>query len=526
MLQFVERTADCSRTATESAEPAAFGKEILMKKNTKRALSLFLSFILTAFPLISCSETQPETPQTAAASPEQQADETAPETEITRDKTPDTLPDDLDYDGETFTIYYSNGFNWTSLIEGGEELTGDVVCDTVIQSNQSVAERLNVDLTYYAENAGDWSTINSLVGSLIMANDNTYDVFLGEQYGLTQTAVKGYYRNVFELPYFNFDQPWWNVTFMENLQLTDDCRLFLTGDFNLTTLCQLFVQYYNKAIYANLFGDPDELYNTVLEGKWTIDRMSELISASYIDLNGNGRLEPDDQMGYVAYKTFSSVDPFMYCADIPYTSRDADGKIVIDMNQERAVTLTEKVVNLFNQEGVYTEGTETFPVGKALFCNGLLKSAENFRDMTDDFGFLPSPKLDEEQEYYRNLVGDCNLFTVIPVTTSRAEMAGAVLEALNAQTYRTVTPAWYEVTLKCKYSRDLLSSDVIDLIHDSIYTSFLFAYSPMISQMGQVMRDLVTNNNTNYMSNVASKAKVAAKSLDRMYVELEKNMNP
>ncbi|MBR5680167.1 MAG: hypothetical protein IKX19_05885, partial [Clostridia bacterium] len=137
-----------------------------------------------------------------------------------------------------------------------------------------------------------------------------------------------------------------------------------------------------------------------------------------------------------------------------------------------------------------------------------------------------SPKLDEEQEYYRNLVGDCNLFTVIPVTTPRAEMAGAVLEALNAQTYRTVTPAWYEVTLKCKYSRDLLSSDIIDLIHDSIYTSFLFAYSPMISQMGQVMRDLVTNNNTNYMSNVASKLKVANKSLERMYTELEKNMNP
>ena len=31
-------------------------------------------------------------------------------------------------------------------------------------------------------------------------------------------------------------------------------RMFLTGDFNLTTLCQLFVQYYNTAIYANLFG--------------------------------------------------------------------------------------------------------------------------------------------------------------------------------------------------------------------------------------------------------------------------------
>ena len=493
----------------------------------RRAVSLVLVLALAVPGLVSCSETQPEAQQQAPVSPaaEEAVIET-PETEITRENTPDTLPADLDFGGETFTIYYSNGFNWTKQIEGGEELTGDVVPDTVIQCNETVAERLNVDLAFYPENSGDWSTINTLVSSLIMAGDSTYDVFMGEQYGLTQTAVKGFYRNALELPYFDFDQPWWNVTFMENLQLTDDYRMFLTGDFNLTTLCQLFVQYYNKAIYANLFGDPDALYQTVLEGNWTIDKMSELISASYIDLDGNGKLTPDDQLGYVAYKTFSTVDPFMYCADIPYTSRDDDGRIVIDMNQERAVTLTEKVVNLFNQEGVYTEGTDSFLTGGALFCAGLLRSAEGFRDMEDDFGFLPSPKLDETQEHYRNLVGDCNLFTVVPVTTAKAEMAGAVLEALNAQTYRTVLPAWYEVTLKCKYSRDLISSDIIDLIHDSIYTDFLFAYSPMVSQMGQVMRDLVTNNNVNYMSNVASKERAAAKSLERMYKELDKTRNP
>lgn len=493
---------------------------------SKRLISLILALALTVPLLSACSEapSAEETAQTPTAA-EETAAEVAEETEITRENTPDTLPSDLDYDGTTFMIYYSNGFNWTNLIEGGEELTGEVVSDSVTLCNQSVAERLNMDLQYYAENSGDWSTINTLVGNLIMANDSTYDVFLGEQYGLTQTATKGYYRNVFELPYFDFEQPWWNTVFMENLQLTSDNRVFLTGDFNMTTLCQLFVQYYNKAIYGNLYGDPDGLYSTVLEGKWTLDKMAELISGAYIDLNGNGQVDPEDQLGYVAYQTFSSVDPFMYCGDVEFTSRDADGRIVIDMNQERAVTLTEKVVNLFHMTGSYTVDNSTFVTGGSLFCNGLLKSAEGFRDMTDDFGFLPSPKLDEEQENYRNLVGDCNLFTVIPVTSTHAEMAGAVLEALNAQTYRTVTPAWYEVALKCKYSRDLISSDIIDLIHNSIYTSFLFAYSPMVAQMGQVMRDLVTGNNTNYMSNVASKAKVANKSLEKLYTELEKNSN-
>ncbi|MBE6726474.1 MAG: hypothetical protein E7576_14985 [Ruminococcaceae bacterium] len=496
----------------------------------KKAIALLLAVMMSA--AVSCSETttEPETlhDSTPANAEAVQAEPEAieDETEITRENTPDSLPADLDFGGMTLTIYYSNGFDWTEFIEGGEELTGEVVSDTAFENNQSVAERLNMDLAYYAEDSGDYSTINSLVSNLIMANDSTYDVYLGEQYGLVQTAVKGYYRNAFELPYLDFEKPWWNVTFMENLQLTDDYRMFMTGDFSLTTMNQLFVQYFNKRIYTDLYGDPDELYGTVLEGAWTVDKMSELISSTYADLNGNGKVDPSDRLGYVAYMTYSTVDPFMYCGDVPYTSRDEAGHIVIDMNQERAVTLTEKVVNLFNQTGSYTVDTAPFTTGGSLFCAGLLRSASGFRDMEDDFGFLPSPKLDEEQEYYRNLVGDCNLFTVIPVTCVNAEMAAAVLEALNAQTYRTLVPAWYEVSLKLKYSRDLISSDIIDLIHDSIYTDFLFAYSPMLSQMGQVMRDLVTNNSTNYMSNVASRNKVTLKLLDKMYKDLEKNQNP
>ena len=500
----------------------------MSRRTILRFFSAVLALILLCPVFAACGNPVPETAVPEPGPDAASAGETdaVAETEITRENLPDTLPSDLDFGGKSFTIYYSNGFNWTAFIEGGEELTGETVSDTVILSNESVSNRLNIDLEYYAENSGDWSTITSLVSNLIMANDSSYDVYLGEQYGLTQTAVKGFYRNVFELPYLDFSQPWWNVTFMENLQLKEDTRVFLTGDFNLTTLNQLFVQYFNKRIYLDQFGDPDELYGLVLEGNWTIDKMSELIAAAYRDLNGDGRVDTDDQLGYVAYMTASSVDPFMYCADIPFTSRDSDGKIVIDMNQERAVTLSEKVVSLFNQPAAYTKGTETFLTGGALFCNGLMRSAEGFRNMEDDFGFLPSPKLDEEQAAYRNLVGDCNLFTVIPVTCVDADMAAAVLDALNAQTYRTVTPAWYEVTLKCKYSRDLISSEIIDLIHDAIYTDFIFAYSPMISQMGQVMRDLVTNNNTNYMSNIASKDKVARKGLEKMYKDLDKNMNP
>ncbi|MBR5366628.1 MAG: hypothetical protein IK132_10345 [Clostridia bacterium] len=496
----------------------------------KKACCLILVLQMLLLAAVSCGERQPEQDAASSEEPllseEVSASAEEADTEITRENVPDSLPDNLDFAGKTCTIYYSNGRDRYKHIEGGEELSGEIVSDSVIACNESVAERLNVDLRYYPENSGNWDTITSLVSNLIMADDDTFDVYLGEQYGMTQTVVKGFYRNAFDLPYLDFDQPWWNAVFMDNLQLTSDNRMFLTGDFSLTTLSDLWIQYYNKGIYERLFGDPDEPYHLVLEGKWTIDKMSELIAASYLDLDGNGSISQEDQFGYVIYMKYSTVDPFMYCADIPYTSRDTDGRVVIDMNQERAVTLTEKTVGLFQQSAVFSESTAAFPVGKALFCGTQLGGTETFREMEDDFGFLPTPKLDEEQSAYRDLVADVCLLMTIPVTSRDADLAACVLEALNAETYRTVTPAWYEVTLKCKYSRDLLSSEIIDLIHDSIYTDFLFAYSPMISNIGQIMRTLVNNNNTNYASGVATILKPAVKQLERMYTALEKLGEP
>jgi hypothetical protein len=479
------------------------------------------ALVLASMLLASCGS-EPADTTTDSNHTTETAPATAAETVDPNDRSQikDNLPDSLDFGGRTFSIYVHPEAEKYSI--GSEDHVGDIVNDAVVKRNMAVEERLNIILN--PDLQLDFTA--KPITTMVTAGDASYDLFTGYQYELTKMVANGGLVNLYDLEYIDFDQPWWNTTFMENLQITTDNRVFLTGDFNLTTLCQLFVQYFNKRIYGDLFGNPDDLYSLVLEGKWTIDAMSEMIASAYVDLNGDGQTGPDDQLGYVAYQTYSTVDPFMYCGDVPYTAHGEDGRIVINMNQERAVTLTEKVVNLFNQTGTYKVDTSPFVAGRSLFCNGLMRGASDFRDMTDDFGFLPSPKLDEAQESYQNLVGDCVLFTVIPVTCTNAEMAAAVLEALNAQTYRTVTPAWYEVTLKLKYSRDMISSDIIDLIHDSIYTSFLFAYSPVLSQMGQVMRDLVTKNNTDYMSLVKSKEKPAQKMLEKMYKDLAESAAP
>ena len=82
--------------------------------------------------------------------------------------------------------------------------------------------------------------------------------------------------------------------------------------------------------------------------------------------------------------------------------------------------------------------------------------------------FIPQayPKYDEQQGgYYTNSMDQHSVFGC-PVTLpeSEYEFMGVVTEALNAESYKTVTPAFYDIALKNKYTEDPVTAQMIDLI--------------------------------------------------------------
>ena len=238
----------------------------------------------------------------------------------------------------------------------------------------------------------------------------------------------------------------------------------------------------------------------------------------------------DDQLGFIAYQAYSTVDPFMYMTDVEFTPRDKDGNLTFNLFDEKCVDLTTKIVEFFHQPGTYyqiatgesalvaeifREGCSQF-VGQYRIGNVVL-----FRDMEDDFGMLPYPKMDVSQENYNCLVADIATLGAVPTTSLNQDIAGAVIEALSSESYRTLIPVWYEDALKIKYSRDDKTSQILDIIHDASYTDFMYAFSPNLSNIGCMMRDLVNSNNTNYMSFVEKYENKVLDNLDKIIATYE-----
>lgn len=93
--------------------------------------------------------------------------------------------------------------------------------------------------------------------------------------------------------------------------------------------------------------------------------------------------------------------------------------------------------------------------------------------MTDDYGIIPTPKLDEKQENYVTY----NLGTyymAILKTAKDPEMSAVMLEALNAESYKSVVGAYFDTALKGKYSRDEKTAEMLDLILSNAFFDFTF----------------------------------------------------
>jgi hypothetical protein len=106
------------------------------------------------------------------------------------------------------------------------------------------------------------------------------------------------------------------------------------------------------------------------------------------------------------------------------------------------------------------------------------------------YGIAPIPKLSTDQAKYRTYVND--QVTGFGVSSAigdeeRQDMVGAVMESLAYHSYLIVRPAYYNSTLSLRFMQDERSSDILDLMFETL--AFDYGYYHM-GGMGGIKADL------------------------------------
>ena len=96
-----------------------------------------------------------------------------------------------------------------------------------------------------------------------------------------------------EAPYQDLDKPWHNK--LANDGATINNRLYaICSDLSYTSMTFTHTIFANLDLLAQYGHMREDLYNLVLEGKWTIDQFISMIGEMYQDTNGNGKSDTSD----------------------------------------------------------------------------------------------------------------------------------------------------------------------------------------------------------------------------------------
>jgi disulfide oxidoreductase YuzD len=497
----------------------------------KKLLSVLLAVLMAAPLLTACGENAENSDQSGNAGAQntaasQTAEEQAPEeTEITRANYPDTLPDDLDFAGTQLDIFTFGSDNCQKYDALGE-LNGDVVLDAVYNRNITVEDRLNVKFNFVAGSA-DWGGFPGEVTQILQAGTDDYDLIMEESSQLFSQSIQGYYYDWLTLDNVNLEQPWWYSDLMEESQLDNSKRFFLDGDICLTVFFGASALYYNKPVFIDYFGDTNQLYDSVLDGSWTYDKFADYCRQVYTDTNGNGEADDGDIMGF-RFEQWGIPNYMSMSTGLNYAVRDDEGFPSLDIYNDNGIRWGETLYRLLYTDNISMLGSkqDTFIQGKSLFYPGMFDTAMALRDVDFDYGILPYPKLDESLDYLCGAATANGCGVAIPVSANKSKMSAttAAVEALCAESYRRVVPAWYDTALKIKYSNANIDSQMVDIIYDHINSPFIMMADKALGT-GSIYTNAVfgSSNEGAFASWWAKNEKLLVKKLDKA-IESYKNL--
>lgn len=497
-----------------------------MQTKKVRILSILLAAILSAGALVSCSggKENPNTPGTSAPT-SGAADTTAPSGgedttpgTTARSEAKDNLPADLKFDGETINVIYRNEewyANWDMI---GTDNSGDIIWDAIWQRNINVEERFGITLNIQPTTATGLNNVANELKQLVFAGSDEYDIICSTANTTVQQSLYPYLYELSEMENLDITQPWWRTAGIGELSFDGKHYRYLMGDNTLNDYLKCGVVFYNKDIYeASSGGSADAMYQTVLDGEWTYDKLAELTEAAYSDANGSGAEDAGDTFGLMLPKGYAEATLHMvYGCDIETYKRGDDGLPDLSVfNNEHTIAIIDKLNQICHQtKGVYLsdksidQSPSYFAENNSLFWTGRLSNAVSavMREMESDYGVLPMPKFDKEQKDYITLIHTSATVTCVPksVSASRASMIGAVLEGWASEAYRTVITPFIESALKLKYSRDALSGQVIDIVFENPEISFVAMYGAnMNNVIDTAVLNLISAGKNNFSSVMA-----------------------
>ena len=189
-------------------------------------------------------------------------------------------------------------------------------------------EAAAVKLVWYGQPGDVSNTANfvNVVQKSYTAGERAYDLIATYSRTAGLLSVDGFLAdiNTIDDSYLDFTKPWWPDNMLDTVTVGDSV-FFITGDAATSVLHYMTAIFYNKKLlddYGIQYPSTDVQNDT-----WTLDRLVEITSNHYQDLDGNNKQSDGDFYGFTTI--YYNADAFYTGSAMWLVERDPDGLLKI-----------------------------------------------------------------------------------------------------------------------------------------------------------------------------------------------------
>ena len=385
----------------------------------------------------------------------------------------DHVPEGLTYNGYNFVMAFpdpaDHGLDYQIVEEGGAVTKID---EAVYRRNRTIEDRFDIKLSGIT--GGNSDTQTGFLETAILSDTDAIDlVFIAFTYSGIPWITSGYAMPWNDVPHLDTSRVYWNQSMIDNLSVLGHTFL-LQGDINWPSMNSTQVCFFNSVVARDK--QIENLYETVRNHEWTFERFKTIARSVAQDLDHNGVYDETDQYG-VAMCFYGAVYEIGIAANYLTVLPEEDG-FTLNVDTDKFAEIVDYTYDLiFNHGTTYIErydyveeskGIDIFFDNRALFMLTGLGTGNYFRNEQSDYGIIPCPKWDENQEKYCTTNDQWGLSCSIPTTTTDPERTGAITEALCALSGKLVYPTYYEEVLSIRNTRDDESKEMLNLIFSNV----------------------------------------------------------
>jgi len=379
------------------------------------------------------------------------------------------IPEEAFYENYEFRVLGLSFGDYTSRDIIAEELSEDPLNDAVYERNNMLKEKLGINIVSQNETTGNILTV---IKANVQAETDAWDLCVPQMKDAIALARENCLYNLYDVPYIDMTKSWWDQNVPQTMTIKDKL-FFTTGDISFLDDDLTSVHIFNKEVLAEKVPDLD-VYQMVKDYKWTWDAMEQVIKDLNDDLNGDGKADKDDFWGMCL--STADIATYYVSSGEKMVGPDGNGGFAFAMDGTRAMEVATKGFDFMLDNQFFRTDTlqataqdelDAFMEGRLGFRSTIFSVARKLRPMEMDFGMLPIPLFDEDQDRYYTPVSYAMIGFCIPKSVSDIERTGVITEAMAYYSKQYLTPAFYDVSVDGLLTRDDESKEMLDILFGS-----------------------------------------------------------